>query len=76
MSNKKLVENPNLGRKKTFSVDVIVITIIAIKREKQCRISVFLLCGRLSGMYLCITCGLHSAHCLSYDMKQLLGLEN
>lgn len=75
MSNEKPVENPNLGRKKTYNVDVVVITIIAIKREKQCRISVFLLCGRLSGMYLCITCGPHFAHCLSYDIKQFLGLK-
>lgn len=42
------------------------------KWKKQCRISVFLLCGRLYVMYLCITCGLHFARCLSHEMKQFL----
>lgn len=42
MSNKeKPVENPNRGRKKQNDVDVVVINIIAIKREKRCRISVY-----------------------------------
>lgn len=76
MSNEKPVENPNLGRKKTYNVDVVVITIIAIKREKQCRISVSLLCDGLSGMYLCIIRGPHFAHCLSHEIKQFLSLKN
>lgn len=53
---------------------LLLLLLLLSKREKQCRISVFLPCGRLSGMYLCITCGLHFAHCLSRDTNQLLGL--
>lgn len=56
-------------RKKTYDVDVVVITIIAIKREKNSVALVFFCRAGLSGMYLCITCGLHIAHCLSHEIK-------
>lgn len=60
MSNKeKPVENPNRGRKKQNDVDVVVITIIAIKREKRCRISVYFAVRETVwyvSMYLLVDC--------------------
>lgn len=61
MSNKeKPVENPNGGRKKKQNnVDVVVITIIALKREKWCRISVFFAVRETVwyvSMYLLVDC--------------------
>lgn len=76
MSTEKPVENPNLGRKKKHTMLMLLLLLLLSKeKKKQCRISVFLLCGRLYGMYLCITCGLHFAHCLSHEMKQFLVLK-
>lgn len=77
MSNENPVENPNGGRKKTYDVDVVVITIIAIKREEQCRISGFFCCA--GDCLVCIyvfTCGPHFARCPSHEVKQFLGLKH
>lgn len=76
MSIENPVENPNLGRKKKKKNIKCWCCCYYYycyqKWKKQCRISVFLLCGRLYVMYLCITCGLHFARCLSHEMKQFL----
>lgn len=52
-----------------------LLLLLLSKDKKLCLVSVIFPCRRLSDIYLCITRGLHFAHCLSHEMKQFLGLQ-
>lgn len=62
------------SRKKKQTMLMLLLLILLLSKEKNAL--VFFAVRRLSGMYLCITCGPHFARCLSYEMKQFLRLKN
>lgn len=55
---------------------MLLLLLLLLSKQKNSVALCSLLCGKLSSTYLCITCGLHFAHCLSCEIKQLLGLKN